>query len=471
MSRQRHEGAGSKADLREQPQSGHAEAGQGESWQQERARVLAQARVIVVKVGSAVLADAKGLNISVLEGLAAQLAALRDMPLVGDVPCQQSPQGQPNPSDQAAPSRLAQEVGQTASSAAPDAAASAQGPRRLVLVSSGAVAAGRAALSSRGRAVETTGLAARQAAAAVGQGQLMQTWDKVFLPHGMPTAQVLLTRDDLRARQRFLNARNTFAELLQWSVLPIVNENDTVSISELKFGDNDCLASLLVNLVEADLFINLTSSSGVLAADPQKYPDAPILDHIDDVAALDLGQLCGGKTSVGTGGMYSKLLAARRAAQLGVPTLILPGREPWVISRAFAAAGACPVPAGHEPFDRGTWVRPAHHAIARRKFWLAYQSDPAGSVHVDDGAAKALLHKGGSLLPGGVRAVEGGFQCGGLVRVLHNGESIGVGLSNYSAPDLKKIMGLKRHEVAAILGDAHYPEVIHRDNLLLDAAV
>lgn len=471
MSRQRHEGAGLGADLREQPESGHAEAGQGESWQQERVRVLAQARVIVVKVGSAVLADAKGLNISVLEGLAAQLAALRDMPLVGDVPCQPSPQSQPSSSDHAVPSCPTQEVGQMAPSAASDAAAPAQGARRLVLVSSGAVAAGRAALSSRGRTVETTGLAARQAAAAVGQGQLMQTWDKVFLPHGMSTAQVLLTRDDLRARQRFLNARNTFAELLQWSVLPIVNENDTVSISELKFGDNDCLASLLVNLVEADLFINLTSSSGVLAADPQKYPDAPILDHIDDVAALDLGQLCGGKTSVGTGGMYSKLLAARRAAQLGVPTLILPGREPWVISRAFAAAGACPVPAEHEPFDRGTWVRPAHHAIARRKFWLAYQSDPAGSVHVDDGAAKALLHKGGSLLPGGVRAVEGGFQCGGLVRVLHNGESIGVGLSNYSAPDLKKIMGLKRHEVAAILGDAHYPEVIHRDNLLLDAAV
>ena len=407
-----------------------------EDWQHERARVLAQARVVVVKVGSAVLTDADGLSVPVLENLAAQLAGLRNL--------------------------------------LPESAAGNEGgtqARRLVLVSSGAVAAGRAALSSRGHAVETTGLAARQAAAAVGQGQLMQAWDKVFLAYGMPTAQVLLTRDDLRARQRFLNARNTFAELLQWGVLPIVNENDTVSISELKFGDNDCLASLLVNLVEADLFINLTSSSGVLAADPQKHPDAPVMDHIDDVAALDLGQLCGGKTSVGTGGMYSKLLAARRAAQLGVPTLILPGREPAVIGRAFAAAGACSAPAGHEPFERGTWVRPAHHAIARRKFWLAYQSDPAGSVHVDDGAARALLHKGGSLLPGGVRAVEGGFQCGGLVRVLHNGESIGVGLSNYSAPDLKKIMGLKRHEVAAILGDAHYPEVIHRDNLLLDAAI
>ena len=451
MSRQRGQGADSEAGLRTQPAGRRSEGERAESWQQERARVLSQARVVVVKVGSAVLTDASGLNSAVLEGLAAQLAFLRDLPLTGE---DAASAGQPEPAPHAT-----------------DASAPAQGARRIVLVSSGAVAAGRAALASRGRAVEPTGLSARQAAAAVGQGQLMQSWDKVFLAHGMPTAQVLLTRDDLRARQRFLNARNTFAELLQWGVLPIVNENDTVSISELKFGDNDCLASLLVNLVEADLFINLTSSSGVLAADPQKHPDAPVMDHIDDVAALDLGQLCGGKTSVGTGGMYSKLLAARRAAQLGVPTLILPGREPAVIGRAFAAAGACSAPAGHEPFDRGTWVRPAHHAIARRKFWLAYQSDPAGSVHVDDGAARALLHKGGSLLPGGVRAVEGGFQCGGLVRVLHNGESIGVGLSNYSAPDLKKIMGLKRHEVAAILGDAHYPEVIHRDNLLLDAAI
>ena len=407
-----------------------------EDWQQERARVLAQARVVVVKVGSAVLTDANGLSMPVLENLAAQLAQLRNL--------------------------------------MPESTAGVEGgtqPRRLVLVSSGAVAAGRAALSSRGHMVETTGLAARQAAAAVGQGQLMQAWDKVFLAHRMPTAQVLLTRDDLRARQRFLNARNTFAELLEWAVLPIVNENDTVSISELKFGDNDCLASLLVNLTGADLFINLTSASGVMSADPQKNPQAPILDHIDDVAALDLGQLCGGKTSVGTGGMYSKLLAARRAAQIGVPTLILPGREPHVITRAFAACGVCAAPQGHEAFSSGTWVCPARHAIPRRKFWLAYQSDPAGSVHVDAGAAKALLHKGGSLLPGGVFRVEGSFQQGALVRVLHEGQSLGVGLSNYSTSDLKKIMGLKRHEVAAILGDAHYPEVIHRDNLLLDAAV
>ena len=251
-----------------------------EDWRQERARVLAQARVVVVKVGSAVLTDAMGLSAAVLDSLAGQLAGLRRPP--------------------------GSQAGQQANQS---------GERRLVLVSSGAVAAGRAALAVHGRQVETTGLAARQAAAAVGQGQLMRAWDAAFHAHGMPTAQVLLTRDDLRARQRFLNARNTFAELLQWRVLPIVNENDTVSVSELKFGDNDCLASLLVNLTGADLFINLTSSPGVLAANPQRQPDAPVMDHIDDVAALDLSQLCGGKTSVGTGGMYSKLLAARRAAQ------------------------------------------------------------------------------------------------------------------------------------------------------------
>ena len=183
-------------------------------WRQEKAQALARARVVVIKVGSAVLTDAQGLSTPVLESLARQMAALRT-----------SPDGH---------------------------------ERRLVLVSSGAVAAGRAVLRAHGHSGETSGLSARQAAAAVGQGQLMRAWDEVFRAYDFPTSQVLLTRDDLRARQRFLNARNTFAELMDWGVLPIVNENDTVSVSELKFGDNDCLASLLVNLIGADLYINLT---------------------------------------------------------------------------------------------------------------------------------------------------------------------------------------------------------------------
>ena len=404
---------------------GAAVPGGDADWAKERRALLARARCIVIKVGSAVLTDADGLALDVLASLAAQIAALRGKGPEGD------------------------------------------GGRRVVLVSSGAVAAGRAALASRGIDARGRDLAVRQAAAAVGQGLLMRAWDRAFRPHHIATAQVLLTRDDLRSRTRFLNARNTFAELLGWGALPIVNENDTVSVAELKFGDNDSLASLLVNLVGADLFINLTSAQGVCARDPEADPEAPVLARIEDVSRLDLGRLCGAKTSVGTGGMRSKLMAARRAAQLGVPTLILRGRDPDALTRAFGLAddeAAAEAPAG-------TWVDPARHAIPRRKFWLAYQSEPAGSVMVDAGAAAALMREGGSLLPGGVREVSGSFQKGALVRVEHDGQALGVGLTNYSAADLRKIMGLKRHEVAAILGNAHYPDVIHRDNLLLDAAV
>ncbi|MDR1658772.1 MAG: glutamate 5-kinase [Desulfovibrio sp.] len=397
----------------------------------ERRGAVSQARAVVVKVGSAVLSDARGLNTPVMSSLARQMALLQNS------------------------------FGEGCS------------PRRLVLVSSGAVAAGRAVLSAAGQKLDAANLAARQAAAAVGQGQLMRAWDAAFAAHGMTTAQILLTRDDLRSRERFLNIRNTVAALLDWNVLPIVNENDTVSVSELKFGDNDCLASLLVNLTGADLFVNLTSAPGVQSADPRLKPDAPVMECIENVTALDLKRLCGGKTEAGSGGMYSKLLAARRAAQIGVPTLILPGRAPHVLARAFGlgAGGGTADEAESRETHQGTWVRPAEHAIPRRKFWMAYQSEPAGAVAVDTGAADALLHKGGSLLPVGVRSVEGTFQKGALVRVLHEGRSFGVGLSNYSAAQLKKIMGLRRHEVAIILGDAHYPEAIHRDNLLLDAAI
>ena len=398
----------------------------------ERRQAVSRARVVVVKVGSAVLSDARGLNTAVMSSLARQMALLQN------------------------------------------SLSDACSPRRLVLISSGAVAAGRAVLAAAGQKLDAANLAARQAAAAVGQGQLMRAWDTAFAVHGMTTAQILLTRDDLRSRERFLNIRNTVAALLDWNVAPIVNENDTVSVSELKFGDNDCLASLLVNLTGADLFVNLTSAPGVLSADPRIKPDSPVMECIEDVTALDLKRLCGGKTEAGSGGMYSKLLAARRAAQIGVSTLILPGRAPHVLARAFGldadgdgTAGNAEIRKAHQ----GTWIRPSGRAIPRRKFWMAYQAEPAGTVTVDAGAADALQHRGGSLLPGGVSSVGGTFQKGALVRVLHEGRSIGAGLSNYSATQLKRIMGLKRHEVAVILGDAHYPEVIHRDNLLLDAAI
>ena len=379
---------------------------------ERRKKLLSSARTIVVKVGSAVLTNSSGLHLSVLYNLVEQLARL------------------------------------------------SQAGHRVCLVSSGAVAAGRTAIAGRRCVVE--GVSGKQALAAIGQGRLMREYEHAFAAQGMVCAQVLLTRDDLRSRTRFLNARNTFMNLLDWGVVPIVNENDTVAVQELKFGDNDQLASLLLNLVEGDLYINLTSADGVMAANPETAAPGekiPFLECIEDIAHLDIDALCGAKTSVGTGGMQSKLMAARRAAQLGVPTLILPGRRADILDRAFAGEKV------------GTLVWPSEQTVSRRKYWVAYQSEPQGTVFVDEGAARALEEKGSSLLPGGITRIEGHFEPGALVRVDCGDRHIAVGLTNYSAEDLDRIKGLKRLEVAAVLGDAHYPEVIHRDNLLIHAAV
>ncbi len=386
-------------------------------WRKERARIIHGAKIVLIKVGSAVLANEFGLDQHIILDLASEIAAV----------CKNGPEGR----------------------------------RHVILVSSGAVAAGRAALRGYGCSLGNKGLAARQGAAAVGQGLLIHAWEQAFATHNLATAQVLLTRADFRSRERFLNARNTFAELLEWGVVPIVNENDTVSVNELKFGDNDCLASLLLNLVGADIFINLTSAAGVFAANPETDAKTSIIPCIADISSLDLQRLCGTKSALGSGGMRSKLMAARRAAQLGVPTLILPGRESGILRKALTL----------DNLEIGTWVCPARQSISRRKFWLAYKSEPEGILQVDAGAARALAQKGSSLLPGGISSVQGEFQKGALVKVEYAGEDLGVGLSNYSAAQLKKIIGLKRQEVAVALGDSHYPEVIHRDNFLLAAAL
>ncbi len=386
-----------------------------ESWKEERAQTLAGAGCLVVKVGSAVITGPEGLDLDVVRSLAKQMAKLARGP---------------------------------------------EGPRKLLLVSSAAVAAGRAVLAGHGTGIgEGAGLATKQGAAALGQARLMRAWDDAFSALGLMTAQVLLTQDDFRVKARLLNASNTFMELFSWGAVPVVNENDTVSVEGLRLGDNDSLASLLVTLVGAALLVNVTSSPGVYLRPPQPGESLPPVSCLEDVARLDLDRMCGAKTNVGTGGMRSKLLAARRAAQRGVPTIILPGREPEALTRAFAGE------------ELGTWVRPKPHAISSRKFWLAYRATPQGSVDVDEGAADALLNRGKSLLPGGVVAVKGSFRKGDSICITHGKTLLGIGLSNYGAADLDRIKGLKRFEVAAILGNAHYPEVVHRDNLLLGAAL
>lgn len=380
----------------------------------QRLKLVCTAKTVIIKIGSAVLADKNGLNMPVLESLAAQIAEIIN-----------------------------------------------KQKRKIILVSSGAVAAGRAALHNYGKKERAE--KAKPALAAIGQSLLMQAWNETFAKHQILCGQVLLTRDDLRARERFLRAAVTFSEMLAWSIVPVVNENDTVSAIGIKFGDNDFLASLLVNLVAADLFVNLTSAPGVFDACPDTSSNAALMDYIPDISALNIDILCGSKTESGSGGMKSKLLAARRISQIGVPTLILPGREKNILARAFGI--------NEQPQIAGTWICAAKKAIPRRKFWLAYQSDPEGAVKVDKGAFYALLYEGRSLLPGGITEVTGEFEKGALISVLHENQNVGVGFCNYSSKQLARICGRKRHEVAAELGMARYPDVIHRDNLLLDAAI
>lgn len=376
-------------------------------WKARRDEVMRSAKRVVVKVGSAVLTSPDGLDMRVVTQLVDQLASLHDNGL------------------------------------------------DIVLVSSGAVAAGRRVLGH-----DLLELPQRQAASAIGQSRLMHVYDETFARYGKVSAQILLTREDLESRSRFLNALNTFRTLIGWRVIPVVNENDTVAVQELEFGDNDSLASLLVNITEADLFVNITSASGVYDSNPDKNPDAVCLECIDNICALDIDAACDGKTTDGTGGMYTKLRAARRAAQLGVPTLILSGREFYGLKRAF------------EGEDIGTWIVPQEQTISRRKYWLAYNNQPAGTLTIDAGAAAALVRKHKSLLPAGIARVEGDFEAGSLVRIADPaGDTLGVGLANYSADDLDRIKGLKSVEIAPVLGSCPYSEAVHRDNLLLDAAV
>ncbi|KUG27533.1 glutamate 5-kinase [hydrocarbon metagenome] len=378
-------------------------------WREQRRRVTAEARRVVVKVGSAVLAGPGGVDQDVVADLARQVAML-----------------------------------------------AAEG-RDVLMVSSGAVAAGRGVISSH---YNPALVPHRQAASAIGQSRLIHAYDQEFARHGRTAAQVLLTRDDLESRERYLNLRNTLRTLFDFGVIPILNENDSVAVQELVYGDNDCLAGLLVGVIGADLFVNLTSARGVFAHNPEEVPDAPPMACIPDIAALDVAGMCGHKTLLGTGGMHSKLLSARRVAQLGTPTLILCGREPGAMVRAFAGE------------ELGTFVAPEKKAISRRKYWLAYNLDPKGDIVIDAGAARALREGGKSLLPAGIVDVAGEFGVGAPVRiVLADGEAVGVGLSNYGAADLLKIMGLRSSRIAQVLGQASYPEAVHRDNMVLGAAI
>ena len=332
------------------------------------------------------------------------------------------------------------------------AALSAQG-REVVMVSSGAIAEGMKRLGWKTRPTELHEL---QAAAAVGQMGLAQMYETQLAAHGMGSAQVLLTHADLADRERYLNARSTLLTLLQLRVIPVINENDTVVNDEIKFGDNDTLGALVANLVEADALVILTDQRGLYAADPRKVPDARF---IDEAAAGDpaLELMAGGAgSSIGRGGMLTKILAAKRAAGSGASTVIAWGREPDVLLRLAAGEAI------------GTVLLAGTPKLAARKQWMADHLQLRGAVVVDDGAAAKLRDEGKSLLPIGVTAVEGDFRRGDVIAVrTAAGFEIARGLANYASTEARLIARKPSSQIAGLLGFVNESELIHRDNMVL----
>lgn len=325
--------------------------------------------------------------------------------------------------------------------------------KQVVLVSSGAIAEGMARL---GWARRPTAMHELQAAAAVGQMGLAQAYEVAFSDHGLRSAQILLTHEDLADRQRYLNARSTLFALLRLGVVPIVNENDTVATDEIAVGDNDTLGALVTNLIEADTLVILTDQRGLYEADPRKDPGARFVAHAQ-AGDPALEAMAGGSGSgIGKGGMLTKILAARRAARSGAHTVIASGREPDVMLRL--AAGEC----------IGTELRAATAVLSARKQWMADHLRLRGRLILDDGAVRALLIEGKSLLPVGVSRVEGAFAPGDVVACLDSsGRECARGLVNYSSSDARRIMGQPSSKIEAILGHVTETELMHRDNLIV----
>ena len=325
--------------------------------------------------------------------------------------------------------------------------------RRVVLVSSGAIRAGMDRLKLAGR---PRSIPQKQAAAAIGQGLLMHTYAEAFAAHDIPVAQILLTREDLRERTRYLNARNTFEALLGHGVVPIVNENDTVAVDEIKFGDNDTLAALVASLIEADALLLLSDVAGLYDRDPTQFPDAQLVPVVPTIDRAVEQQAGGAQSLSGTGGMTTKIQAAKICANTGVQMFIADGRRDSVV--ADALAGKC-----------GTQFLPRATRLRSRQRWIAYGVLPRGTVTVNDGAKQRVAAEGKSLLPAGVIHVSGHFESGDLVRLSDaHGHPFAQGFVNYSHVQLQKIMGCRTEDIAAILGAKSDDEVIHRDNLVLD---
>ncbi len=371
-----------------------------------RKNILDKCKRVVIKIGSAVLTSSRGLDRVVIHRISDQIAEL------------------------------------------------ISSGREVVIVSSGAISSGMKKLGMNERPKD---MPAKQATAALGQSFLMQAWEEAFDKYEILVAQILLTGEDLADRKRYLNARNTLETLIEWKVVPVVNENDTVITNEIKFGDNDQLSVLIAGLIGAELIINLTDIEGLFDSDPRQNPEAkliPVVHQVDENLLACASNQC---TAFGTGGMMSKLLAARKALSIGIPMIIAPGKKRDVILDIFSG------------MDIGTLFVPHGRIYYGKKVWLAHLPYPSGDLVIDSGAVKALTEQGKSLLPVGVKEVRGTFDEGAPVRCVDEktGNVVAIGLTNYKSTEIEKIKGRHTRDIEKILGHKHYDEIIHRNNLAL----
>jgi glutamate 5-kinase len=371
-----------------------------------RRKILGKARRIVVKVGSSILASVnKGLHYEVFSRLTKEISDLKR-----------------------------------------------QGCE-IVLVSSGAIAAGMEKLGYKTRPQAIT---QKQATAAVGQTRLMNIYEDYFSRYQQMVAQVLLTHDDLSHRRRFLNARNTLLTLLGLGIIPIINENDTVAVDEIKFGDNDNLSALITNLIGADLLVILTDIDGLCDSDPRVNPNARCIFLVEDIDRNINGIVGQTKNEMSVGGMISKIEAARKASRFGIPTVVARGTKDGILHQILKGK------------EIGTLILPKGEALSSRKHWIAFNPRPRGDLFVDEGAKKAVVQRGKSLLPSGVVRIKGSFDRGDLVTCVGpRGKEFARGLVNYSASELEKIKGLRSVQIETALGYKYSDEVIHRDDLVV----
>ncbi len=323
----------------------------------------------------------------------------------------------------------------------------------VVVVSSGAVAAGMKKLELKEK---PRNVILKQASAAVGQSSLMWAYEKCFNTYGKKVAQILLTRDDFSDRKRYINSRNTLITLLSYAVVPIINENDTVATDEIRFGDNDHLASLVAGLIDAERLIILSDVDGLFSEDPARNPGARLIEIVEKITP-EIEETAGGSGStLGTGGMFSKLLAAKRAVHHGILVNIINGRKKGAISSVLSGV------------HLGTEFRPRETRLSSKKGWIAYACRTKGGIVIDNGAVKALAQGGKSLLPSGIISVSGSFEAGDAVYCTDSrGNRVAKGLTNYSSMEIERIRGRKTSEIEGILGYRYSDEVIHRDNLVL----